>query len=49
MAWDHDEEIEVCLLPVSEVLLQARKGGINHSLVLNALFLYEPIWRDARK
>lgn len=49
MAWDHDEEIEVCLLPVSEVLLQARKGGINHSLVLNALFLYEPIWRGARK
>lgn len=44
-AWDHDEEIEVLTLPVEEVLALARNGGITHSLVLNALFLFEPRWR----
>jgi ADP-ribose pyrophosphatase len=46
MAWDHDEEIELLTLPVDEVLTLARKGGITHSLVLNALFLFEPRWRE---
>jgi 8-oxo-dGTP pyrophosphatase MutT (NUDIX family) len=45
MSWDHDEELEVVALPVAEVLAQARNGRITHSLVLNALFLFEPIWR----
>lgn len=44
-AWDHDEEIELLTLPVEEVLALARNGGISHSLVLNALFLFEPVWR----
>lgn len=48
MAWDHDEEIEVVTLPVDEVYALARKGGITHSLVLNALLLFEPRWRELR-
>lgn len=48
MAWDHDEEIEVTTLPVEEVFALARNGGITHSLVLNALLLFEPRWREIR-
>lgn len=48
LAWDADEEIEVRLLPVEDVLALARNGGITHSLVLNALFLFEPVWREIR-
>ncbi len=44
-AWDHDEEIEVATLPVAEVYAKARAGGITHSLVLDALLFFEPIWR----
>ncbi len=44
-AWDADEEIEVSTAPVDEVLAWARSGRITHSLVLNALLLFEPIWR----
>ena len=44
-SWDHDEEIEILTQPVDDVLALARSGGINHSLVLNALFLFEPHWR----
>lgn len=47
-AWDPDEEIEVALRPVDEVLADARAGGITHSLVLCALFAFEPIWRERR-
>lgn len=43
--WDPDEEIQVVTLPVDEALALARNGGITHALVLNALMLYEPIWR----
>ena len=43
--WDADEEIHVTTQPVAEVLALARGGGIVHSLVLNALMLFEPIWR----
>lgn len=48
LAWDADEEIEVRLQPVEEVLALARNGGITHSLVLNALFLLEPLWREMK-
>lgn len=44
-AWDHDEEIEVATVLVSEVYERARAGGITHSLVLDALLFFEPIWR----
>jgi ADP-ribose pyrophosphatase len=45
-AWDHDEEIEVVAAPVAEVLAWARAGRIVHPLVLNALFLFEPLWTE---
>lgn len=48
IAWDPDEEIEVSLQPVDEVLKLARNGGITHSLVLNALFMFEPWWRELK-
>lgn len=48
LEWDPDEEIQVATLPVEEVLAQARGGGITHSLVLNALFLFEPLWRQRK-
>ncbi len=48
IAWDHDEEIEICTLPVEEVFTLARAGGITHALVLNALFLFEPVWREIK-
>ena len=44
--WDMDEEIEVTALPVDEVLALARNGAVTHGLVLNALFLFEPHWRE---
>jgi 8-oxo-dGTP pyrophosphatase MutT (NUDIX family) len=49
LAWDHDEEIEICVLPVEEVFHLARTGGITHSLVLSALFLFEPVWNEMKK
>jgi 8-oxo-dGTP pyrophosphatase MutT (NUDIX family) len=48
LAWDHDEEIEVCVLPVEEVFALARSGLITHSLTWNALFLFEPIWSSRK-
>ncbi len=44
--WDPDEEIDVLAWPVADVLAHARVGGITHALVLNALFLFEPVWRE---
>lgn len=44
--WDQDEEIEVSLATVPETLRWAREGKILHSLVLNALFFFEPLWRE---
>lgn len=44
-AWDPDEEIEVSAPPVEEVYARARAGGVTHSLVLDALLFFEPIWR----
>jgi 8-oxo-dGTP pyrophosphatase MutT (NUDIX family) len=48
ISWDPDEEIEVSVLPVDQVLALARNGGITHSLVLNALFMFEPKWRQLK-
>lgn len=47
--WDTDEEIHVTTQPVAEVLALAQAGGIVHSLVLNALMLFEAHWRQQRK
>jgi 8-oxo-dGTP pyrophosphatase MutT (NUDIX family) len=44
--WDEHEEIEVHLVPVDEVLRLGRSGGLTHALTLNALFLFEPHWRE---
>ena len=44
--WDEDEEIQVCAMRAEEVFRHARSGGITHTMVLNALFLYEPLWRE---
>lgn len=49
LEWDADEEIHVATLPVEEVMALARSGGITHSLVLNALMLFEPHWRARKK
>jgi 8-oxo-dGTP pyrophosphatase MutT (NUDIX family) len=49
MEWDPDEEIEVTTRPVDEVLALARSGGITHGLVLDALFYFEPVWREMKK
>jgi len=47
-AWDPDEEMEIAALPVADVYARARAGGVTHSLVLDALFFFEPIWRARR-
>jgi 8-oxo-dGTP pyrophosphatase MutT (NUDIX family) len=48
LEWDPDEELQVMVLPADDVLAMAHSGGIVHSLVLNALMLFEPLWQ-ARK
>lgn len=45
-SWDVDEEIGLQCLPVPEVMRRARAGEITHALMLNALFMLEPWWRD---
>jgi 8-oxo-dGTP pyrophosphatase MutT (NUDIX family) len=45
-AWDADEEIEFAEREIDAVLAEARSGGITHALMLNALFLLEPWWRE---
>ena len=47
--WDPDEEIEVAVVPVDEVYAWAHSGRITHSLVLNALLLFSPIWSESKK
>lgn len=47
--WDHDEEIEVVTLPVDQVYALARRGGITHALVLDALLLFAPEWQRRRR
>jgi ADP-ribose pyrophosphatase len=46
--WDPDEEFEILTRPVDEVYALARGGGITHSLVLNALLLFQPHWERLR-
>lgn len=48
LAWDEDEEMEVLTKPVDEVMALARSGQITHSLVMNALFLFEEHWRTSK-
>jgi 8-oxo-dGTP pyrophosphatase MutT (NUDIX family) len=47
--WDPDEEMEIAAVPAAEVYARARAGGITHSLVLDGLFFFEPIWRASRE
>lgn len=48
-AWDEHEELEVLVWPIEEALAAARDGRITHALMLNALLLYEPLWRDGKR
>jgi ADP-ribose pyrophosphatase len=48
LEWDPDEELEVVTRPVEDVYALARNGGITHSLVLNALLLFQPHWDRLR-
>jgi ADP-ribose pyrophosphatase len=47
-SWDPDEEIEVAAVPVDEVYDWVRTGRITHSLVLNALLLFAPVWEQIK-
>lgn len=49
LEWDLDEEIEIATLPVDEVFAKALAGMITHSLALNALFFFSPIWASLKK
>ena len=49
LEWDTDEEIEVITMPVDDVLAMAQSGKITHSLVLDALFYFWPIWLELKK
>jgi ADP-ribose pyrophosphatase len=46
--WDDDEEIELTTLPVDDVYAWAHSGRITHSLVLNALLLFAPVWSEIK-
>lgn len=46
--WDADEEIEVATMPVAEVYDWAASGRITHSLVLNGLLLFAPVWESLK-
>lgn len=48
LGWDEDEEIEVSTMPVDDVFALARRGGITHSMVLDAFFLFAPEWEAMR-
>lgn len=48
LEWDADEEMEISTLAADEVFALARQGGITHGLVLNALLLFEPLWRERK-
>lgn len=45
LEWDADEEIEVSTVPVEEAYRWAFEGRITHSLVLDALLCFQPLWR----
>lgn len=47
--WDDDEEIELTTLPVDEVYAWGQSGRITHSLVLNALLMFAPVWAEIKR
>jgi 8-oxo-dGTP pyrophosphatase MutT (NUDIX family) len=49
LKWDADEEIQITTLPVNEVFKQAQTGLITHSLAVNALFFFAPLWETLKK
>ena len=49
LEWDPDEEIEVATLPADEAYAWAQSGRITHSLVLNALLLFAPVWAEMKR
>jgi len=49
LEWDTDEEIEVMTLPVDEAYAMAYSGKITHSLVLDALLCFSPLWAELKK
>ncbi|MFT3783127.1 MAG: NUDIX hydrolase [Nibricoccus sp.] len=49
LEWDTDEEIEVMTVPVDQVYQWAFSGKITHSLVLDALLCFLPIWNEMKK
>lgn len=46
--WDGDEEIEISTAPVEQVYEWARTGVITHSLVLDALLFFAPVWEKLK-
>lgn len=46
--WDPDEEIEMLSLPVEDVYQWAYEGRITHSLVLDALLCFRPLWEKIK-
>lgn len=46
--WDADEEIEVITMPVDEAYKWAYSGRITHSLVLDALLCFLPLWEKLK-
>lgn len=49
LEWDPDEELQVKTIPVEESFEKALQGMITHSLALNALFYFSPIWARLKK
>ncbi len=47
--WDGHEELETVLVDVEKAFSLARKGGITHSLVIDALFFFLPHWERIRR
>lgn len=48
LAWDPNEEFEILTMPVEEVYAAAYRGEITHSLVLDGLLLFRPVWEKIR-
>ena len=47
--WDENEEMAVTTLPVDEVYALAYQGVISHAMVLDALFLFQPVWAEIKQ
>lgn len=46
LSWDEDEELEVFTEEVERVYEYAAAGKITHSLVLDALLFFLPVWKE---